>query len=431
MESWVEYDAAKTDFPVENVPFGVFCRAGEAGAVCGTRVGDTAVDLAALARAGCFESCGAGLAAAAEGGGVFATGSLNAFMALGRPAWREARETLQRLFGKDEPRLRDDAELRGAALMGVGEVEMRLPCVIGDYTDFYASKEHATNVGTMFRGKENALPPNWRTIPIGYHGRASSVVVSGTPVRRPKGQLLPPGASGPPALAPTKVLDFELEVAVFVGVGNALGDPVPVAEADEHIFGLALMNDWSARDVQRYEYVPLGPFGAKNFATTVSPWVVTLDALEPFRCAAPPQDLAPVLPYLDEPGRHSFDVGLQVAIRPADAAEPAVVCRSSLANLYWSIQQMLAHHTVTGCNMRPGDLYGTGTISGAEAGSLGSMLELSWNGTRDVALEGTGETRTFVRDGDEVVVTGAAVAPDGAYRVGFGECAGVVLPAHP
>jgi len=300
---------------------------------------------------------------------------------------------------------------------------MELPAVVGDYTDFYSSREHATNVGTMFRGAENALMENWLHLPVGYHGRSSSLLVSGRPVRRPHGQLKPD--DGPPIHAASKLLDFELEMGFFVGPGNDLGTSISTRDAADHIFGMVLVNDWSARDIQKWEYVPLGPFLGKSFATTLSPWVVTLEALEPFRVEGPVQD-PPPLDYLRSPGPSAFDIQLEVGIRPPRAESVDIVCRSNMKYLYWSMYQQLAHHTVNGCNARPGDLMASGTISGPEPESYGSMLELSWRGTRPLTLS-DGTERRFIQDGDSVVMRGWAQGA--GYRVGFGRAEGTVLPA--
>eukprot|EP00850_Spirogloea_muscicola_P008439 SM000045S16184 [mRNA] locus=s45:99299:102786:+ [translate_table: standard] len=365
-------------------------------------------------------------------------GSLNAFMAMGRSAWREARATIQALLSADEPRVRDDADLRARALIPLDEVTMELPASIGDYTDFYSSREHATNVGILFRGKDNALPANWLHLPIGYHGRASSVVVSGTDIHRPRGQTTPPAGSSTPEFKPSAVLDFELEMALFVGPGTKLGQSVDVDKAGDHIFGLVLMNDWSARDLQKWEYVPLGPFLGKSFGTTVSPWVVTLEALEPFLCEAPCQDPEP-LSYLKESSRQTYDINLEVAIKPAGGETASMICRSNFRHLYWTMRQQIAHHTINGCNLRPGDLLASGTISGPDEGSFGSMLELSWGGSKEIALASGGGTRKFLKDGDEVIITGYCQARSsrlhtkalgGEVTIGFGSCCGRVLPVQ-
>ncbi|NNE36142.1 MAG: fumarylacetoacetase, partial [Rhodothermales bacterium] len=318
--------------------------------------------------------------------------------------------------------LRDDAELREKVLVPQSSVTMELPAEIGDYTDFYSSREHATNVGTMFRGKENALQPNWLHLPVGYHGRASSVVVSGTDVVRPSGQLKPD--DGPPIYGASRLLDYELEMGFFVGTGNPLGTQIPISHAADHIFGMVIVNDWSARDIQKWEYVPLGPFLGKSFGTTISPWVVTLEALEPFRREGPVQDPKP-LPYLVSPGRYAYDVELEVTLQ-TDEGQSMVVTRSNSRHLYWDVVQQLAHHTVNGCNTRPGDLMGSGTISGSTEESFGSLLERTWRGSKPLTFP-DGQTRTFIQDGDAVVMTGWAQG-DG-YRVGFGKAEGKVLPA--
>lgn len=405
-------------FPIHNLPYGVFRpHAGDMPRI-GVAIGDEVLDLSVLAEAGLLTGDSLGR------GEALARPILNPFMALGRPAWREAREILTRLLRDDEPTLRDDEGLRSASLHRQAAVEMLLPAAIGDYTDFYSSREHATNVGTMFRGKDNALQPNWLWLPVGYHGRASSVVVSGADVRRPRGQLRP-DADRPPVEGPCRLLDFELEIGFLTGPGTELGTPVSVDRAEDHIFGLVLVNDWSARDIQKWEYVPLGPFLGKSFATTLSPWVVTMDALAPFRCPGPPQDPAP-LPYLAQAGDRAYDIHLEVLLGTDGLDAPHRIATSNFRYMYWSVAQQLAHHTVNGCNIRPGDLMASGTISGPEPGEYGSMLELAWQGTRPVELP-SGETRTFLADGDTVIMTGWSET-DG-IRIGFGQCRGTVLPA--
>ncbi|KAJ3016241.1 hypothetical protein HKX48_004152 [Thoreauomyces humboldtii] len=393
-----------------------------------TAFGDFAVDLLTLAKSGVFDTDTESPLKEGVAEKIFSQPSLNDFMALGKPAWRAARRTLQKFLSGD----RSAGAAPSGAFIPLSDVKNHMPAQIGDYTDFYASKEHATAVGVMFRGKENALMPNWVQLPVGYHGRASSVVVSGTSIRRPAGLILDP-ATKLPHYSPSKKLDYELEVAAFVGVGNNLGSPIDVDSAADHIFGLVLMNDWSARDIQAYEYVPLGPFLGKNFGTTISPWIVTLDALEEFRVAQPAQDPIPAH-YLRSSPRDAFDIKLDVAIKPKSAVDASVVARSNLKYMYWSFNQMLAHHTVNGCNMRPGDLLGSGTISGpessAEDGSSasGSLLELSHNGTAPFMLGD--QQRTFIEDGDEVVISGYCCKgdkKDGSYvRVGFGQARGVL-----
>jgi fumarylacetoacetase len=406
-------------FPIQNLPFGVFRRRGRGKPRVGTRVGDTIVDLAALAKSGLFDGT-ADLDAR-----VFRSADLNDFLALGRPAWRAARETLSRLLRDDEPTLRDNAVLRTRATVPIRSGEMFLPARIGDYTDFYSSREHATNVGKMFRGEKNALMPNWLHLPVAYHGRASSIVLDGTPIRRPSGQTNRDD-SGKPEFGPTRNLDFELEVGFLVGgAENPLGEPIPIERVRERIFGLVLVNDWSARDIQKWEYQPLGPFNAKNFATSISPWVVTLDALEPFRQPGPRQDPEP-FDYLRSEEDWTYDIRLEVLIRSGKMTEAERVCQSNFKHLYWTIAQQLAHHSITGCNLRAGDLLASGTISAPDEGGFGSLLELTWNGTRPIRFAG-GEERTFLEDGDTVILT--AWAPGDGYRVGFGEVRGKILPA--
>lgn len=408
MRSFVDV-APDSHFPLENLPFGVFRPRAGGPARVGSRLGDFVIDLARLEADGHFRGPEFGEAR------PFAASALNDFMALGRPAWRKARVVLQQLLGGERSAFPADA------LLPIGEVEMLLPARIGDYTDFYASYHHAHNVGTMLRGPENALMPNWLHLPVGYHGRASSVVLSGTPVRRPRGQIKPPDAPAP-IFVPTRSLDFELEVAFFVGPGNALGEPIPIDRAEEHIFGFVLMNDWSARDVQGWEYQPLGPFLAKNFCTSISPWVVTLDALEPFRRPLPKQDPEP-LPHLR--GGSSYDLTLAADLL-APGAEPFPVTRTNFQHLYWSAAQMLAHHTCGGCNLQPGDLLGSGTVSGPTEESRGCLLERTWRGANPLTLS-NGQTRKQLEDGDTLTLTGWAQG-DG-YRVGFGEVSGTIQPA--
>ena len=399
------------DFPIQNLPYGVFCRPDNRQFRPCVAIGDFLVDLSALEENGFL----------LPERRYFSSESLNAFMSAGQSAWRAVRARLQELLSVDCPDLRDNPDLRNAVLHEQKRIQMALPAHIGDYTDFYCSRNHAENVGTMFRGKENALMPNWLHLPVGYHGRASSILVSGTEFHRPFGQLQSDDA--PPTQGPTRLLDFELEMGFFVGPGNELGDPVPISDAEEHIFGLVLVNDWSARDIQKWEYVPLGPFLGKSFATTISPWIVTLDALEPFRCDGPDQS-PPPLPYLNGQIANTFDIELEVAIQGSSMDAPFTVCRSNFRNLYWSMSQQLAHHTVNGCNLRSGDLIASGTISGPDPSSYGSMLELSWRGTKPLTLT-HGESRSFINDNDTVVVKGWAQGQ--GYRVGFGEASGKVL----
>ncbi|XP_059485882.1 fumarylacetoacetase [Neocloeon triangulifer] len=418
MKSFVSY-SSDCEFPIENLPYGVFSTADNSTPRIGVAIGDQVLDLSVVKHF--FD--GPHLR---DNQTVFQQSTLNSFMGLGHSAWAEARQVLQRLLSVEDQRLQSDANLRSKAFVPLASVTMHLPANIGDYTDFYSSIHHATNVGIMFRGKENALMPNWKHLPVGYHGRASSIVISGTPVRRPLGQTVPVEGE-PPVFGPCRLLDFELEMGFFVGPGNNLGEPIPVEKAHEHIFGFVLVNDWSARDIQKWEYVPLGPFLAKNFATTISPWVITTLALSQFTVPNFPQDPEP-LSYLKHSDPFNFDISLEVDIKPADAAIPSTVVRSNYRHLYWTAKQQLAHHSVTGCNLRPGDLLASGTISGEEPDSFGSMLELSWKGTKQVQLIG-GSTRKFIQDGDEVIMRGFCQGE--GFRVGFGSCAGKVLPACP
>jgi fumarylacetoacetase len=411
--------AADAQFPIQNLPYGVFRRRRGGPACVGVAIGEQILDLTFLENQNLLDVPALGKYR------VFDRGTLNPFMARGKRVWAETRAFVSRLLRADEPTLRDDAALREQALVAMSDVEMLLPAAIGDYTDFYSSREHATNVGTMLRGADNALMPNWLHLPVAYHGRASSVVVSGTDVVRPHGQSKPEKADAP-VFGPSRSRDFELEMAVFVGPGNGLGQPIPVAEAEDHLFGLVLLNDWSARDVQAWEYVPLGPFLAKNFLTSISPWVVPLEALEPFRCPGPAQDPTP-LPYLRAPGPGAFDIHLEVLLQTAKMTQPARISASNFRYLYWSMAQQLAHHTVNGCNLRPGDLLASGTISGSTPGSYGSVLELAWRGIRPIGLP-DGEQRSFLQDGDCLTLTGWCQG-DG-YRVGFGTVTGMVLPAR-
>jgi fumarylacetoacetase len=419
METFVNVPEG-SHFPLQNLPYGVFERPDDGERHVGVAIGDSVLDLAVLHERGLFEHD------ALRDERPFDRPSLNAFMSLGRPVWQAVRERVTRLLRADEPALRDDEALRNHALLARDDVTMLLPAEIGDYTDFYSSKEHATNVGTMFRGEENALKPNWTWLPVGYHGRASSVVASGTDVRRPCGQQRPDD-NAPPVFGPTKLLDFELEMGFFTGPGNALGESIAVEDTEEHIFGMVIVNDWSARDIQGWEYVPLGPFLGKSFATTVSPWVVPMAALEPFRTGGPEPDHEP-LEYLKESGSHAFDIHLETAIQTEVMDAPHTVCRSNFRYLYWSMAQQLAHHTVNGCNVRPGDLLASGTISGPTPDSYGSLLELTWRGAEPLDLPGDAGERTFLEDGDRVVMTAWAEGDD--HRVGFGEATGRVLPAR-
>jgi fumarylacetoacetase len=416
LKSFIEV-APDSHFPIQNLPFGVF-RPAKGDARVGVAIGEFVLDLSVLEELGHFRG------PEFHDRAVFSENALNGFLALGRPAWSKAREVIQHLLAAEIATLRDDNALRARAFHAQKDVTMQLPARIGDYTDFYSSYHHAHNVGTMLRGPENALMPNWKWLPVAYHGRASSIVVSGAEVRRPHGQIKPPDAPAP-IFGPSRSFDYELETAFLIGPGNKLGEPVPIDRATDHIFGLVLMNDWSARDVQAWEYQPLGPFLAKNFCTSISPWVVPLEALESFRKPLPPQDPEP-LPYLRAANDFTYDIQLEARLQTASMDAPHVITRTNFQNLYWSIAQQFAHHTVNGCNLQPGDLLASGTISGPTEDSRGCMLELTWRGANPLALP-NGETRKWLEDGDRLTITGWAQG-DG-YRIGFGEVTGRVLPA--
>jgi len=414
LETFIEI-ARGSHFPLENLPFGVFKPRGGPPRV-GVALGEDVVDLSVLEELGQFR------ALEFPDRRFFSRKSLKAFLALGRPAWRTTRQILQHLLAANTPILRDDAALRERVFHRQRDVTMQLPARIGNYTDFYSSFHHAHNVGTMLRGPENALMPNWKWLPVAYHGRASSIVLSGTEVRRPQGQIKPADASTP-VFGPTKSLDYELEMAFFIGPRNLLGEAVPIDRAIDHIFGFVLMNDWSARDIQAWEYQPLGPFLAKNFCTSISPWVVTLEALEPFRKPLPPQDPEP-LSYLRPSNDFTYDIQLEASLRTASMDKAHVITRTNFQNLYWSVSQQLAHHSAGGCNLQPGDLLASGTISGPTEESRGCMLELTWRGANPVKLP-NGETRKWLEDGDTLAITGWCDGGD--FRVGFGEVKGRIL----
>lgn len=416
MKSFIQY-SPDSHFPIQNLPYGVFKPKPDGAARIGVAIGDFILDLSVMEDNGLLKN-------SSSEKNLFNRDSLNLFMAQDKKVWKEIRTQLQNLLSEDNSVLRDNKELRQEAFIPMTDAIMCLPVEIGDYTDFYSSKEHATNVGIMFRGKENALMPNWLHLPVAYHGRASSIVVSGTDIIRPKGQTKPADAEKP-VFGASKLMDFELEMGFFIGKGNKLGNSISVEEAEEHIFGMVIVNDWSARDIQAWEYVPLGPFLAKNFATSISPWIVTLDALEPFRCASPKPEFEP-LPYLQSKGDKTFDIHLHVYIQNEKLKELFEICHSNFKYLYWNMPQQLAHHTVNGCNMQTGDLLASGTISGDTKESRGSMLEITWRGAEPIKLP-NGEERKFINDGDTVIMS-AHCEGDG-YRVGFGEVTGKILPA--
>ncbi len=412
-KTWLD-TSKNTDFPIQNIPFGVFLTRDDIITI-GTRIGDYAVDLGALHQLGYFE----GIPLTDD---IFLQDTLNDFIADGRKTWRLVRNRISTIFEEGNAQLRDNQEHRDRVIFNLDEIEMQLPVQIGDYTDFYSSREHATNVGKIFRDKDNALLPNWLHMPVAYHGRSSSIIPSGIPVHRPQGQKLPNGATVP-ILGPSRSVDFELEMVFITTDANELGQPIPVAEADDYIFGLVLFNDWSARDIQKWEYVPLGPFLAKNFASSMSCWIVTLDALEPFKVEGPKPEKE-LLPYLNYKGKKNYDINLEVAIQPEGKAE-TVVTRSNFKHMYWNMNQQLAHHTISGCPVNSGDMMGSGTISGPTPDSYGSMLELSWRGSKPIKLNEGGD-RKFIEDNDTVIMRG--YSEKNGVRIGFGEVSTKLLP---
>jgi len=412
-ESWLDVPT-HSDFPIQNIPFGVFLTKDDVITI-GTRIGDYAIDLGALQQLNYFE----GIELTDD---MFMQDTLNDFISDGKKTWRLVRNRIADLFDAKNPELQNNEEHKEIVVFRMEDVEMQLPVLIGDYTDFYSSKEHATNVGSMFRDPANALLPNWLHIPVGYHGRSSTIVPSGIPVHRPMGQTLPNGETTP-VFGPSRSIDFELETAFITTDANIMGENIPVHEAEDYIFGMVLLNDWSARDMQKWEYVPLGPFLAKNFATSISPWIVTMDALEPFRTKGPKQDPNP-LPYLQQKGKQSFDISLEVSIEPENG-EAVVVSNSNFKYLYWSMSQQLAHHTSNGCRLNSGDMMGSGTISGPTPNSFGSMLELTWNGKNPIKMK-DGTERKFINDNDTVTIKGFCENKE--VRIGFGEVCSKLLP---
>lgn len=403
-----------SDFPIENLPYGVFSK-GDSPRV-GVRIGDFVLDCAILEHEGVLDLNGASP--------LFNQPTLNAFAATPKALQRSVRAQLQTLLAVDNDTLQGNAQLLSRALLPVAEVAMHLPFAIGGYTDFYAGIHHATNVGALFRGRENALMPNWKHLPVAYNGRASTVYVSGTAVKRPSGLVKKPDEDVP-RFKPSARLDYELEMGIFVAAGNPDASPIPVDNALEHIFGLVILNDWSARDIQAFEYVPLGPFLAKSFATSISPWVVPIEAIIPFMAPMAAQDPVPA-DYLQQADRQIPDIKLRVEIQPKGADERTVLGDTNYKELYWNMEQMLAHHTINHCVMQTGDLYGTGTISGEARSAFGSLLEISENGKLAITLNGGGE-RTFIEDGDTIIMSG--YCEGNGVRIGFGEVRGTVLPA--
>ncbi len=416
MKSFIK-TSPDSHFPIQNLPYGIFSPKTGGDPRAGTAIGDKILDLSVLEQKGLLKH-------SSKETNLFGRSSLNLFMSQGKKVRKEIHACLQTLLSDENGLLIDDEQLYNDCFFEMEDSHMHLPVEIKDYTDFYSSKEHATNVGIMFRGKENALMPNWLHLPVAYHGRASSIVVSGTDIIRPKGQTKPADSENP-VFGASKLLDFELEMGFFIGTGNEQGDSISVVEAEDHIFGMVIVNDWSARDIQTWEYQPLGPFLAKNFATSISPWVVTMEALEEFRIKGPAQDPEP-LPYLRSTGSKAFDIKIEVLLSTPKQIEPAKISSSNFKYLYWNMAQQLAHHTVNGCNMQTGDLLASGTISGEEKYERGSMLELTWRGTEPIKLP-SGEERKFLQDSDTLTMT--AFCQGEGYRIGFGEVTGKILPA--
>lgn len=410
LESFVS-SAKGSEFPLQNLPYCIFSTGATPQPRVGVAIGDQIFDLAAAAQNGHLTTTSTD---------ILQQPTLNSLAALGRSAWTSLRSEIVRLLQTGS--MLSSMPAQAQCLINQSDAQLHLPFAIGGYTDFYASENHAYNCGSLFRGPENALPPNWKHIPIGYNGRASSVMLGGHPVVRPNGQL--PGKEGP-TWGATRSLDFELEIGIFIGKDTKLGEPVPISQAQDAIFGLVLLNDWSAREIQRWEYAPLGPFQAKAFHTSISPWVVPIDALQPFRVELAEQHPT-VLPYLQQAQRMAYDVQLDVSLQPAGAAHPTCISRSNLQHLYWTFEQMVAHHTSSGCNLRVGDLLGTGTISGTDDSALGCMLEMTRNGQEPLRLP-TGEQRSFLEDGDTLTISGIAVH-DG-IRIGFGTLWNTVSPS--
>lgn len=416
LTSFIEVDQ-NSDFPLNNLPYGIFSENSNHQARVGVALGEWVVDLAVLEQHGYLKI--------QDGSTYFDQATLNTFIATGKDNWTKVRAELQSLLSEDNPELRDNTSLRDQVFFQQRDVKMHLPVSISGYTDFYSSKEHATNVGSMFRDPSNALLPNWSELPVGYNGRASSVIVSGTDVVRPSGQIKLPNTERP-IFSSCRKLDFELETGFIIGKANALGAPISIENAWEHIFGMVLFNDWSARDLQQWEYVPLGPFNAKTFASSISPWIVTLEALAPFKTNSPTQEPQPLSYLRENPSHNSYDIQLSVEIKAQNATQSDLICTTNFKHLYWSMAQQLTHHTISGCNTQVGDLMGSGTISGPTPNSYGSLLEITWNGTRPLQLS-NGEKRSFLEDGDTLTMKGHC-EKDG-LRIGFGAVTGKILPA--
>lgn len=411
LKSWVEV-SADSDFSIHNIPFGIYSDDNVKHHVC-SAIGEYIIDLFELESQDLLDIDRA----------VFDQKYLNAFIELGKPVTNKIRTRLIEILSDEKSVLRTDKKLFDAVFKKQNSVKMLMPVQVGDYTDFYSSIDHATNIGTMIRDPKNALMPNWKHLPVGYHGRASSITVSGTNFHRPKGQQKPADSDNP-VFGPTKLLDIELETAFVIGKSTQMGDSITTEKADDHIFGMCLFNDWSARDIQTWEYIPLGPFLAKNFASTVSPWIVTLEALEPFRTKGYTQE-PKVLPYLEYKGDKNLDIKLDVFLKPQNGEENKI-CSSNYKYMYWTMEQQLAHHTVNGCNVNVGDMMASGTISGPEPSEFGSMMELTWRGTKPITLK-DGAERKFVNDNDTIIIRGYCEKE--GKRVGFGECVATLLPA--
>lgn len=407
LTTWISVPE-NSDFPIQNIPFGIIDLNGKKAAA--TRIGDTVINLSVLFEWGIFKDI--------LKENYFAESTLNSFLKLNKQIWRAVRNRISEVFTTEM-----DEDLKNQCLLSINNVKICMPIQVGDYTDFYSSRQHAYNVGCMFRDPKNALLPNWLHIPVGYHGRASSIILSETPIHRPKGQQLPLDATEP-VFGPCKLLDFELEMAFITGEGKPLGDNISTGEADDYIFGMVIFNDWSARDIQKWEYVPLGPFLGKSFASSISPWIVTLDALEPFRCEGEKQE-PEVLPYLKYEGNKNIDINLEVKIACADF-DAHTVSKSNYKYMYWNMSQQLAHHTINGCDIHAGDMMASGTISGNDESAYGSMLELSWKGTKPLLMP-DGSERKFIQDGDTVLMK--AYSEKDGIKVGFGELSTKVLPS--
>ena len=416
LKSFVEI-AAHSDFPLENLPYGIFSEKYNSQPRAGVALGEWVIDLAVLEAHGYCK--------VTDGKLLFNQPTLNMFIESGQANWSKVRAELQALLSADNPELRDNQALRDQVFFKQSDVKMHLPVDISGYTDFYSSKEHATNVGCMFRDPKNALLPNWSELPVGYNGRASSVIVSGTDIVRPSGQIKLPDSERP-VFSACRKLDFELETGFIVGKSSQLGQPVQIENAWDHIFGMVLFNDWSARDLQQWEYVPLGPFNAKTFASSISPWIVTLEALEPFKTSSPEQEPKPLAYLREDNSSNSYDIHLSVEIQPENDDQSDVICTTNFKYMYWSMAQQLTHHTIAGCNLQVGDLMGSGTISGPTPDSYGSLLEITWNATKPLTLS-NGEQRNFIQDGDTVIMKGYCEKDD--LRIGFGEVSGKILPA--